>query len=291
MGKILILIVLAVTVPRWSGAFLPIDKFTLFGFPITAIGTGMVMGFGTFYVVETLQMVNRRYRDSLTKWEIHDKNMAAQGKVNRKPKPEPPQSRVWLALFFGLLLFLTAVSQTPYVISEFTKIPVPELMTVQWLSAYSLALVVSPEIIVAATALAVHERGALRDDKKAKPKDDTEEVSLYRLGHRWLSNKLGMLSKDTPRTDSIEEKKKEETPGSPLVCFCGWSETTSRRGLSSHARRHKEEALRFDTSTLAYKHFVETYPHGYNGDDDESVEEYDAPAPDRKTLERWFKDK
>jgi hypothetical protein len=286
MGRLIILAVLIVTIPRWSGAFMPIDKFVLFGLPVTAIGTGIIMGLGTYYVVETLQMVNRQYREKFAKWETHDKNMQAQGKVNRKPKPHPPRSRIWLALFFGLLLFLTAVSQTPYVISEFTGTPVQELMTVRWLAAYSLALVLSPEIIVAASALAVHERGALKDDKLKK--DDTGKASLWQLCYQLVSKKLGAAGD----SEGEAEGEKEEAPlKTPLVCFCGWDETTSPRGLSSHTRQHKKEALQFDTPTLAYKHFVEAYPHGYNGDGDESVEEYDAPAPDRKTLERWFRDK
>lgn len=291
MGRLIILAVLIVTIPRWAGAFLPIDKFLFAGLPVTAIGTGIIMGLGTYYVVETLQMVNRQYREDYAKWDAHDKNMQAQGKTNHKPKPHPPRSRIWLGLFFALLLFLTSVSQTPYVISEFTGTPVAELMTVRWLAAYSLALVVSPEIIVAAAALAVHERGALKNDDSKKKKDAEDLPSLWHLGYRLLSNRLGMVQNDAQSMDEAETEKEKRSPAKALVCFCGWDRTTSPRGLSSHTRIHKDEALQFATPTLAYKHFVETYPHAYNGDGEESVATYDAPAPDRKTLERWFKDK
>lgn len=290
MGKLLILAVLIVTIPRWAGAFMPIDKFVLWGIPVTAIGTGIIMGLGTYYVVETLQMVNRQYRESFEKWETHDRNMEAQGKMNHKPKPVPPRSRVWLASFFGLLLFLTAVSQTPYVISEFIGTPVAELMTQQWLSLYSLALVVSPEIIVAAMALATHERGALKDEKRGEDK-----FSLSRFGSVFLSRlaipRLASDHEGTGDDGGSGEKDGKAKEAKQLRCFCTWNETTSPRGLSSHSRIHKEEALAFDTPTLAYRHFIETYPDAYGDDNGNRVEGYDLLAPDHETLERWFKDK
>lgn len=286
MGRLLIFAVLIVTIPRWAGAFLPIDKFVIFGIPVTAIGTGLVMGLGTFYVVETLQMVNREFREALSKWEAHDKAMDAQGKTNRKPKPEPPRSRWWLGAFFTVLLVLTTLSQTPYIISEFTGTPVNELIRIDALWVYSVILVVSPEIIIAAVALATHERGALKNDKgKAKEAKEDEVFSLRSLGYRLVSKIAGL--REDVASDRVEEASEQTDEAKQLRCFCGWNGTTSRKGLSSHCRIHKEKALEFDTPTLAYKHFVEKYPGAYNGEG----EECDLAAPNRETLERWFVDK
>jgi len=287
MGELLILTVLIVTIPRWAGAFQPIDKFVAFGIPITAIGTGIAMGLGTYYVIKTLQMVNRQYRDSLATWETHDRNMATQGKQNRKPKPDKPRSRGILAAFFGILLLLTTISQTPYLVSEFTGTAVEHLLSRVGLWGYSIVLVLSPEIVIAALALAAHERGALKDDGKR----GARKLATGSLVDTAINRLVGKLGGGNERaldtgTEIVETDKVSTRETKLLTCFCGWNATSSKRGMSSHIRTHKAEALEHDTPTQAYKHFVETYPNAYNGD-----EEFDSSPPDRETLERWFGDR
>ena len=291
MGELLILAVLIVTIPRWAGAFQPIDKFIAFGVPITAIGTGIAMGLGTYYVIKTLQMVNRQYRDSLATWETHDKNMQTQGKQNHKPKPEKPRSRTLLATFFGILLLLTTISQTPYLVSEFTGTAVQNLLSRVGLWGYSIVLVLSPEIVIAALALAAHERGALKDDGKNRGGKGRDRLGIYDLVRVSLSQRLGKFVQDDDDVDAGigelgETGERTQRTTKRLTCFCGWNATTSPRGMSSHMRVHKAEALEHETPTLAYKHFVEAYPEAYNGG-----EEFDSTPPDRETLERWFGDR
>lgn len=287
MGELLILAVLIVTIPRWAGAFQPIDKFVVGGIPVTAIGTGIAMGLGTYYVIKTLQMVNRQYRDSLATWETHDKNMQAQGKQNRKPKPTKPRSRVILAIFFGILLLLTTISQTPYLVSEFTGTAVEHLLSRVGLWGYSIVLVLSPEIVIAALALAAHERGALRDDGKGRAR----KLATGSLVDAAVSRLIGKLGGSNERAldtgaEIVETDKVSTRETKLLTCFCGWNATSSPRGMSSHTRTHKAEALEHETPTKAYKHFVSQYPHAYNGE-----EEFDSAPPDRETLERWFSDR
>lgn len=281
MGKFIIFFVLVVTTGRWAGVFSPVDRFVVLNVPITAIGTGIIMGLGVYYTIETLQTTNERYRDRLAKWKMHDESMNMQGKTNRKPKPEPSGNRIWLGLFFGTLLTLTTLSQTPYIVSELASLSIQDTLTVGiareyislWL--YGTILVLSPEIIVAAVALAAHERGAIKD---GKGKSDT---SLRDFRDGLLSKIVGKVPEDIQEA-AVEEREDTQRASSMLVCFCGWSGTASKRGMNSHIRKHVKEAKLQGTSTKAYKWFVEKYPDAYDGG------EYDVEPPTREVIARWL---
>ena len=187
MGKLLILLAVVVTVPRFASAFQRIDDFVFFGFPVTALGMGLTMGLGTYFVITTYHQTQTAKAEYRAEWEAHDKRMTEQGNKNRRPQESPSLKSAWTlyASFIALLALAVAV-QSVWVLSRFRSVPVEELLHPWALGVYSFALVLAPEALVFAVSTAIHFRHAMRHSGK-KGRHTRASFSLAeRLAARWL---------------------------------------------------------------------------------------------------------
>lgn len=187
MGKLLILLAVVVTIPRFASAFQRIDDFVFFGFPVTALGMGLAMGLGTYFVIITYHQTQTAKAEYRAEWEAHDKRMTEQGKQNRRPQELPGLKSAWtLYASFITLLVLAVAVQSVWVLSRFRSVPVEELLHPLALGVYSFALVLAPEALVFAVSTAIHFRHAMRQDGK-KGRHARASFSLAeRLAARWL---------------------------------------------------------------------------------------------------------
>jgi len=187
MGNILIWLILLVTIPRWAATLAQVDKYMALGIPITAIGEGIVLELGCWYIIRIFSATRAKAFAYRAWWEAHDGAMRDQGKRNRKPQNDPQLRgyQVLMVAFAGLLL-LTLLAQTPFIMTQLSGGMVATLLTENLLWAYSIVLVVSPELMTAAIAVAIHYHGVVRADEGALP-----------LGE-WLQNTIGKWTAQKP---------------------------------------------------------------------------------------------
>ena len=157
MTKLLLILVLIITIPRWAQTLAQVDTFTIAGIPITAIGEGIVLEIACFYLINAYGKAYEEAQRYKAAWEAHDARMRDQGKQNHKPADDPELAgyKQLMALYY-VLLGLTVVSQWPFLMSTLTGYPVTTLLpfSAQW--GYTLFLVVAPEIVTYALARAMH---------------------------------------------------------------------------------------------------------------------------------------
>ena len=158
MGNILIWLILLVTIPRWAMTLQQVDTYQAFGVPITAVGEGIVLELGCWFIIQVYSDAKseaHRYRAWL---EAHIERMEEQGKHSRKPKEEPRlRGYKVLLVAFVLLLALTLLAQTPFIMAQFLPDEtMADLLSRRLLWGYSIVLVIAPEVMTAAIALALH---------------------------------------------------------------------------------------------------------------------------------------
>ena len=161
MGNILIWLILLVTIPRWAMTLQQVDTYQAFGIPITAVGEGIVLELGCWFIIQVYSDARKWALKYRADWEAHDERMQEQGKRNRKDKHEPHLRgyKVLMTAFVGLL-FITLLAQTPFIMTQF--LPGETIASIltdrRTLWGYSVVLVIAPEIMTAAVALANHYR-------------------------------------------------------------------------------------------------------------------------------------
>lgn len=175
----MILLILTITIPRWAATLAQVDKWSIWGVPITAIGEGIALELACYYIVAVYERVNAARASYAAWWADHDKAMAAQGKKNHKPKTDPElRGAGRLMVVFYILFVLTVGSQTPFIMAQLTGEPVNVLLTREPLWGYAFLLVVSPEIVTIGLAMAIHFDAVARRGNKP---EQHERVTATRI--------------------------------------------------------------------------------------------------------------
>ena len=214
MAKFLLILVLAITIPRWAQTLAQVDTFTVFSIPMTAIGEGVVLEFACWLLIQAHGNAYEEAQRYKAAWTAHDERMQEQGKQNHKPKTDPELSGYWqLMVLYYVLLGLTVLSQWPFLMSTLSGIPVTDLLGygMQW--AYTLLLVFAPEIVTFALARS-HHFGRIckrrRQERGKNVQDVTERRGLWvfldeQVGHLMqLKAQLRNLPATQPATSVTE---------------------------------------------------------------------------------------
>lgn len=163
LGKALIMLILLVTIPRWAATLAQVDTWQIFGVTMTAIGEGIALELGMYYILTVYERVQAEVARYAAWWTDHDRAMTDQGKTNHKPEDLPEFKGAWklMAVFYGLFA-LTVGSQTPFIMTQLTGEPVATLLERTPLWFYAFLLVVSPEVVTAGLAIAIHYDGVVK---------------------------------------------------------------------------------------------------------------------------------
>jgi hypothetical protein len=214
IGKFLILLVTLVTVPRFASAFRPIDDYLFAGMPVTALGMGLAMGLGTYFVIITYHQTQAMRAEYRAEWEAHDRRMAEQGKKNRRPSEPPGLKSAWtLYASFVALLALAVAVQSVWVLSRFRSVPVEELLKPWTLGVYSFAIVLAPEALVFAVSTAIHFRHAMRQVGKKGKRAEASFSLTERLAARFLP--VPVIEEPMPNPASISVPMPEPNGNAP----------------------------------------------------------------------------
>lgn len=221
MGEILIWLILLVTIPRWAATLAQVDKYTAFGIPVTAIGEGIVLELGCWFIVQVYSDARRWALKYRSDWEAHDERMREQGKHNWKPKGDPRLvGYKVLMVAFVCLLLLTLCAQTPFIMAQFLPgETMGTLLPRRVLWGYSLVLVVSPEAITAAVALALHYQRVVRRIAAEEGEGETSLQFSRALGLRyeaWLAS-LQRVPPQQPRQKRRKEPALRQAAGTTLT--------------------------------------------------------------------------
>jgi len=171
MGNILIWLILLVTIPRWAMTLQQVDRYTVLGIPVAAIGEGIVLELGCLYIIQVFGAAKALALEYRAKWEVHAQMMEEQGKHNRKPENDPRLTGYKvLMVAFSALLLLTLAAQTPFIMAQFLPDEtMADLLSRRVLWGYSFVLVISPEVMTAAIALALHYHGVVQQIDGKEP--------------------------------------------------------------------------------------------------------------------------
>ena len=193
MGNILIWLILLVTIPRWAMTLQQVDRYTILGIPIAAIGEGIVLELGCLYIIQVFSAAKAKALEYRAKWEAHTEAMEEQGKHNRKPENDPRLTGYKVLMgAFSTLLLLTLAAQTPFIMAQFLPDEtMADLLSRQILWGYSFVLVISPEVMTAAIALALHYHGVV------KRIDGDEEKSIFAAIVAIVKDKRAVADVDT----------------------------------------------------------------------------------------------
>jgi len=251
VGELLILVVLLVSIPRWAETLAQVDAMTVFGIPVTALGQGIVIELGSYYILRVFNATRQAAAEYRAWWGAHDARMREQDKVNRKPENDP-RLRGYQALMaaFLLLLALAFIAQTPFVMHMFTGRAVFDLLPYGLLWGYSAVLVVSPGVVIAALALGTHYHGIVR-------KDAGESDGMLASLRTYAAQMLAGLRREQ-RTKPQPVAESEEAA------------STSGRGISTSACICEHCGAQFATvqARSAHLRFCELYlAHKANGGD------------------------
>ena len=160
MGKLLIFVILAVTIPRWAATLAQVDKFgvTVLGnfVAIAAIGEAIVLEFGNLYVLRQFTRCRQHSFEYHAAWEALDKSNQERDKpvTTRKP-PYDPRIQGFKILPVALLSLecLTVLAQTPFIAGTLMGVEAISLLN-QWgmwaVWSYAFLLVISPGVMTIA---------------------------------------------------------------------------------------------------------------------------------------------
>jgi len=173
MGKILIFVILAVTIPRWAATLAQVDKFTIqiLGNPvaIAAIGEAIVLEFGNLYVLRQFTRCRQHAFQYHAAWEILDQRNreAEKPKTTRKPEHDP-RIKGYQILPMALLCLetLTVLAQTPFIAGSLMEQPATVLLNTWGMWAvwiYAFLLVISPGIMTVAIGFAINYDEAMTE--------------------------------------------------------------------------------------------------------------------------------
>lgn len=228
MTKLLLLLVLIITIPRWAQTLAQVDKFSIFGIPATAIGEGIVLEIACYLLIiahGNAYEETQRYRAD---WEAHEQRMQEQGKQNRKPKTDPELAGYGqlMALYY-VLLGLTIVSQWPFLMSALTGQPVTALLSHYGQWGYTLFLVIAPEIVTFALARAHHygricarrrQERQVRTNKEREPSKFWAflDAQVQHIAHL-LDQMRGNRSKSIQANEPSVQPESKKRPGKPTL--------------------------------------------------------------------------
>jgi hypothetical protein len=217
MGKILILVILAVTIPRWALTLQQVDTFALAGIPIAAIGEAVVLELGNFYLLRIYNKCRARAIKYKNDWEALDERNQEQGKTTRKSKTDSVTAGHWILPAALLILEgLTVAAQTPFIAGTLLNQSASDLLKqIHPLAViiYAFLLVVSPGLMTVGIGFGVHYEEALSEDTSGDERVDLKTSfarSLSKLTDR-LTAGIGADNRAYP----IDRPKDRPTASSP----------------------------------------------------------------------------
>jgi len=175
MGDLLIFIILAVTIPRWSMTLQQVDTYAIAGLPIAAIGEAVVLELGNLFI---LAVFNRCHRQALkwrADWEVLDEanQKAVPPRTTRKPKED---GRVAGYRILPVLLLtletLTTIAQTPFIAGQLLGVSAADLLKrLHELAVvgYAFILVIAPGVMTVAIGFARSYDHVMREIEKREP--------------------------------------------------------------------------------------------------------------------------
>ena len=232
--KLLLILVLVITIPRWAQTLAQVDTFTIFSIPMTAIGEGIVLELACWFLIQAHGNAYEEAQRYKAAWAAHNERMQEQGKTNHKPATDPELSGYGqLMVLYYVLLGLTIVSQWPFLMSTLSGRPVTELLSygLQW--GYTLFLVIAPEVVTFALARAAHfgricvRRRAERDKSEQGATEArglwaiagglVSHVAQLREQWRTMSGTPEIPQVDTPQPEAVQEEVVVPSPTWPLA--------------------------------------------------------------------------
>lgn len=175
MGDLLIFIILAVTIPRWSMTLQQVDTYTIAGLPIAAIGEAVVLELGNLFI---LAVFNRCHRQALkwrADWEVLDEanQKAIPPRTTRKPKEDGRVAgyRI-LPVLLIVLELLTVIAQTPFIAGQLMNISASDLLRRLHdlaVVGYAFILVVAPGVMTVAIGFARSYDHVMHEIEKREP--------------------------------------------------------------------------------------------------------------------------
>lgn len=177
MGRILIILILTMTIPRWALTLRQVDSFALAGVPIAAIGEAVVLEIGNFYLLQVYNRCRARAIRYRADWEALDERNREQGKTTRKAKTDSVTAGYWvLPVALMVLEGLTVMAQTPFIAGELLGQSATSLLDqIHWLAviAYAFILVISPGLMTVGIGFGVYYESALAEVEKEKAGAET----------------------------------------------------------------------------------------------------------------------
>lgn len=183
----ILLLILIVTVPRWAETLAQVDRLTLWGVPVTAIGEGIAFELIVFLLVTAYGRCSAAETEHAAKYERQQDEKEAGERKRITLLPENPKLTGYERLIAWVIVMetLTVLCQVPFIVHRLTGLPVDQLLAfwsvgdvqpLVW--GYGLMLVVTPGVATIAAARAVQYMGAARVTKPGKTMKDRLEALI-----------------------------------------------------------------------------------------------------------------